>query len=287
MRAPPLVVRLASVAAAFTLGACQPPAPPSPRGNVIGSTTVAIDTRMTTVRVGESAIGDFMTDTLAATVRAMGYEVALALVNAGAIRGGNLAPGALPVTIDAKLGKIYPAGALTDDDVRGWFPFRDDTVVLTVTGAGLKSALERGAAELPPDLLDDDGGPLLSLSGGSYTIDCAGQVQIIDDDQNIVLREGTRITRLEVGGVVLWDRDAGVDLLDQTRVQLTVNDFVAEGLDGHAALARAPEEARIPFSQLDFRDALVAAVAASSPIAPALASRITIVGGCGAPLTVP
>jgi 2',3'-cyclic-nucleotide 2'-phosphodiesterase / 3'-nucleotidase / 5'-nucleotidase len=276
------------VAVTVAAGACQPPGPPpSPRGRVIGSTTVAIDTRMTTVRVGESAIGDFMADTLAGALRGMGYTVTVALVNAGGIRGGNIGPGTLPLTIDGKLGKIYPPGALTDDDVRGWFPFRDDTVILTVTGTGLKSALERGAAELPPDLLDDDGGPLLDLSGGSYTIDCSGDVQLLGDGDNVVVRQGTRVTRLEVAGVLLFDRGAGVDRLADTSVRVAVNDFVAEGLDGHVALALPPEDVRIPFSLFDFRDALVAAVAASTPIAPALDGRITIVGSCGAPLTVP
>ncbi|HEY2743552.1 MAG TPA: 5'-nucleotidase [Polyangia bacterium] len=282
MRSPAL-----AALAALALAACQPPGPPSPRATVVGAAAVTLDTRIATVRVGESAMGDFMADALAGAVRSMGFDVPLALINAGAIRGGDIAPGAVPVTIDAKLGRLYPPGALTDVDVAGWFPFRDDTVVLTVTGAALKSALERGAAQLPPDLRADGGGPLLDVSGGRYTIDCSGDTQRIDVAKLTIMRQGTRITRLEVGGALIYDRDAGVDLLADTRVQLAVNDFVGDGLDGHVAFAATAEDARLPFDQLDFRDVLVAAVAASSPIAPATDSRITILGDCGQPLTLP
>src|SRR5262249_44296617 len=155
-------------------GACQPAGPPELRGTVVGATAVDIDTRMATVRVGEAAIGDYVTDVLRAAVDREGFAVALALTNAGSIRGGRVEPGDVPVTIDAKLGRIYPAGPLTDFEIEGWMPFHDDQLVETVSGTQLKSALERGAAQLPPDLLADGGTAFLQLSGGSYTIDCAG-----------------------------------------------------------------------------------------------------------------
>jgi 2',3'-cyclic-nucleotide 2'-phosphodiesterase (5'-nucleotidase family) len=193
----------------------------------------------------------------------------------------------VPVDVSAKLGRIYPPGPLTDLDLAGWMPFRDGQVVLTVTGAQLKSALERGAAQLPPDLRIDGGGPLLQLSGGRYTIDCAGDVQLLDDGAGVIVREGTRVSRLEAGGVVLFDRDAGIDVLASTTVRLVVNSFVASGGDGHFALTGATDAVPLPYDLFSPIDALVAAVAAGSPIAPATEGRITVIGDCGMPLSLP
>jgi 2',3'-cyclic-nucleotide 2'-phosphodiesterase (5'-nucleotidase family) len=267
--------------------ACGPPSSPSARGVVIGSTSVDIDTRLTATRVGESAIGNFLADTLRDAVVALGDDVAIGLVNSGAIRGGRTTADSVPVSLEAKLGRVYPAGDLTDSDVLGWDPFRDDHVAMTVTGAELKSALERGAGQLPPDLRIDGGGQLLHLSGGAYTIDCAGTVQIIDVAQHTIAREGTRITRLEVGGRVLYDRAAGVDELSASEVRLVVNEFVATGFDGHLSLGGGKDQNPIPFDAFNLADAAVARVRASSPIAPRTEGRITVVGDCGRPLTLP
>jgi 5'-nucleotidase / UDP-sugar diphosphatase len=278
--------RALALAAALAAG-CEPPEASSQTGTVVGSTAVAIDTRIATVRDGEAAVADFITDTLRAATTAMGYDVEVALINAGAIRGGAVLPNSVPVDVSAKLGRIYPPGPLTDLDLAGWVPFRDDLVVLTVTGAQLKSALERGASQLPPDLRIDGGGPFLQLSGGRYTIDCAGDVQLLDDGAGTIVREGSRISRLEAGGVVLFDRDAGIDVLATTNVRLVVNSFVAGGGDGHFALTGASDAVDLPYDLFSPIDALVAAVAAGSPIAPATDGRITVIGDCGMPLSQP
>lgn len=273
------------VALVLAAAGCGPPAPRAERGTVIGSTLVAIDTRSVVTRTGEAPVGDFIADTLRAAMAPLGAQ--LALVNSGAIRGGRTTADSVPVTIEAKLGRVYPAGALTDFDVEGWFPFRDDHVVETVSGLELKGALERGAAQLPPDLRADHGGPLLQLSGGAYTIDCGGDVQIIDLASGAVARPGTRVVRLELDGRLLYDRAAGVDALATSDVRIAVNTFVSSGLDGHVTLAAGRDAQLVPFDGFDIADALVARVAASSPIAPGSDGRITIVGDCGAPLTLP
>ncbi len=263
---------------------CGPPVTPSNRGVVIGATAVDIDTRLTATRIGESAIGDFLTDVLRDAVAALGDPVDVALVNAGTIRGGETSGDTVPVDVDAKVGRLYPAGPLTDVDVLGWDPFRDDHVVETVTGAELKSALERGAAQLPPDLRNDGGGPLLDVSGARYTIDCAGEVQLIDPAANMVIREGTRVTHLEVGGTVLFDAQSGIDVLDQSRVRLVVNGFIARGLDGHVALTIGTDPVDIPYDVFDLAHGAAERVRTDSPIAPVLEGRITVVGDCGRPL---
>src|SRR5437879_2895198 len=98
---------------ALLLFACGPPSSPSARGVVIGSTSVDIDTRLTATRVGESAIGNFLADTLRDAAVAMGEDVAIGLINGGTIRGGRTTAESVPVDVDAKLGRVYPAGELT------------------------------------------------------------------------------------------------------------------------------------------------------------------------------
>ena len=266
---------------------CGPPSTPAGDGTIIGSTSVAIDTRSTATRVGEAPVGDFIADTLLAATRARGGDATVALVNSGAIRGGRTTRDAVPVDIDAKLGRVYGPGALTDHDVEGWIPFRDDHIIITVTAAQLKSALERGAAQLPPDLLLDGGGPLLQIAGARYTIDCSGMVQIIVPGLDVVAQEGTRISRLKIGGRVVWDRDAGIDELATTDVRLVVNTFVSDGFDGHIALTEGRDAEELPYDAFNIADELVARVMATSPIAPTRDGRITIVGDCGQPLTLP
>ena len=114
----------------------------------IGATTVALDSRRGTLRNGEAAIANLITDALRA---ATGADVAL--YNGGGIRGG----------------KVYPAGAvLTRRDVRTEMPFGDKTVVLEVSGALLLEALEHGVSEV-----EDGAGRFPQVSGMAYRFDAS------------------------------------------------------------------------------------------------------------------
>ena len=86
---------------------------------------------------------------------------------------------------------------------------------------------------------------------------------------------------------MLFDRDAGVDVLATPNVRLVVNSFVADGGDGHFALTAAADAVTLPFDLFSPIDALVAAVAAGSPIAPARKAASPILGDCGMPLSLP
>lgn len=258
------------------------------KATVVGSSSTAIDTRMVTVRVGEAAIGDWMADALLADMNAMGKSVQVAFVNSGGIRGGAVdAKTFMFLTPEGKLGKIYPAGPLTDQDVLGWFPFQNDHVVETLTGTDLKSVLERSVSSLPPDLQNDKGGWLLQVAGMSYTVDCSGTAQQLTSDGMSVMTEGARVVKIVVGSTTIYDAAASVDQLAQTNVVVAVNSFTAAGLDGHLALKNGTNAETIPIDAYNFDEKLLEHVKTTSPIAPMTSGRITIIGNCGQPLTQP
>jgi 2',3'-cyclic-nucleotide 2'-phosphodiesterase (5'-nucleotidase family) len=255
-------------------------------GTVIGSTSVEIDSRMVTTRVKESALGNYMSDVLLAEMKAKGKSVDIAFVNAGAIRGGAVVDFAF-TSDEARLGKLYPAGSLTDLDVAGWFPFQNDHDLRTVTGTQLKSILERGASSLPADLRADQGGWFLQVAGLKYTIDCAGTVQQLNTAGDAVETEGSRISRIQVGETVVFDAANSVDTLASTSFNVVLNSFLATGADGHLALKQSTLVETFPFAGFNYVERLQAHVKDHSPIAPAVDGRITIVGECGKPSTTP
>jgi hypothetical protein len=167
--------------------------------------------------------------------------------------------------------------------VLGFYPFEDDTVVVTLAADDLKSALERSASVLPPDLRQDEGGAFLQAAGMSYAIDCSGDALLLTPDGKAVQTEGTRIVRIEVAGRVLLDTDAGIDALAGSTVRLVLTSFLTSGLDGHIGFQRGKDAVTIPIPVFDFAQALKMHVELTSPIAPAADGRIEIRGDCGMP----
>jgi 2',3'-cyclic-nucleotide 2'-phosphodiesterase (5'-nucleotidase family) len=255
---------------------------------VIGSAAVAVDTRTQTTRTGEAAVGDWIMDLLVEESNKLGKQVDVGLMNAGAIRGGLIDPKTFKfLTDDGKLGKIYPAGPLTDVDVEGWYPFHDDYTFETLTGTQLKSVLERGVSELPPDLRNDLGGPFIQVSGVRYTADCSGAVQQLNSAMNAISSEGSRIVKLQVGAKVIYDAANGIDLLASSTVRVAVNSFIVKGLDGHISLGGGTNVDTITYAELGFGQKMKDKVKATSPIAMMTDGRIVIVGDCNQPLTFP
>jgi 2',3'-cyclic-nucleotide 2'-phosphodiesterase (5'-nucleotidase family) len=283
-----------SLAASFTLGSmggCADSTGQSSAAIVIGATSVELDTRRDVVRTSESAVADFMMDTLLATMTAAGHSVDVAFTNAGAIRGGTVDENGVPTTDEAKVGKIYPAGPLTDLDVAGWYPLNKDSVVVALTGTELRSALERGVSLLPPDTRNDKGGPFLQVAGLKYTVDCAGTPQKLDSptDPKLtqIVAEGTRVVKIELDGAagVIYDVANGIDNLASTTVNIATNLYVTQaGNSGQVALWNAPNKTTILSTELDFVEHLQNAVKSQSPIAPHKDGRINIIGTCGMPL---
>jgi 5'-nucleotidase/UDP-sugar diphosphatase len=95
----------------------------------IGTTAVELDSRGTTVRARETAIGALIADAMRWSA-----QTEVAMTNGGGIRGG----------------RVYPPGAtLTRRDILAELPFGNRLVTLDIGGAALKAAIENGLSRLP------------------------------------------------------------------------------------------------------------------------------------------
>ena len=159
---------------------------------VIGKTETELDSRNAAVRGGEAAIGDLFTDAIRERTKAD-----IVLLNGGSFRGN----------------KIYRAGSeLTWRDVLTELPFNNMALVLGVTGAELKAALEQGFSEA-----EDESGRFPQVSRLTVRADLTRPV-------------GERVVSVMVGN----------EPLDPDKTySLATNDFLARGGDGYASLTKA------------------------------------------------
>ncbi|MEM9360062.1 MAG: 5'-nucleotidase C-terminal domain-containing protein [Pseudomonadota bacterium] len=156
----------------------------------IGETPVLLDTRRTTVRAAESAFGNLAADAMRAET---GADVVI--TNGGGIRGD----------------KIYePGTVLTRRDVLTELPFGNKTVLIEVSGADIKAALEHGVSGI-----EDGEGRYPHVSGMAFSF-------------NPALAPGKRILDVKVGGSPL---DIGA------KYKLATSDFMGDGGDGYAMFA--------------------------------------------------
>lgn len=159
----------------------------------IGATPVLLDTRRTTVRATESAFGNLTADAMRAET---GADVVI--TNGGGIRGDT----------------TYEAGTvLTRRDVLTELPFGNKTVVLEVTGADIRAALENGVSEI-----EDGGGRYPHVSGMTFSFDATAPV-------------GMRVKEVMIDG-------APVD--EAKTYLLATSDFLGNGGDGYAMFAGKP-----------------------------------------------
>ncbi|EEP78129.1 conserved hypothetical protein [Uncinocarpus reesii 1704] len=94
----------------------------------IGYTATPLDGRFSTVRTGESNLGNFVCDLMR-----FYHGADCGLMAAGTIRGD----------------QVYPPGVLRVKDILNCFPFEDPVVVIKITGLALRGALENGVSQLP------------------------------------------------------------------------------------------------------------------------------------------
>lgn len=159
----------------------------------IGRTDVALDARSELNRTKETNIADFVAD---AYRRATNADVAL--INGGSIRAD----------------LTYEPGELTRRDVASISPFSDPVLVLKITGATLRAALEQGLSRSAEDA---EPGRFPQVSGMRYKFDASHPA-------------GSRLVEVTVGGVPLDDKK---------EYTVATTGFVANGGDGYTTLQGA------------------------------------------------
>ena len=230
------------------------------------------------VRVEEGGISNLIADVfLAAAKKASDEEVDFSLMNGGAIRG-----------LDDLIGKKYQPGPISDDEIKGWYPFNEDkTAIVTITGAQLKGILEAGVRTWAddvrlnhgPDFDADTAGEFLHPSGLSYEVTCPGTTRIElgpsdcnlfadENDESSIKCEFTNadqansISKISVGNSAIYENGAWVDGGDEKTFRVVVSTFIADGKDGHLDFKAATN--REEFS-IDFQAALVEHLNANTP----------------------
>jgi len=195
---------------------------------VIGKSLVKLDGERANARTGETTLGNLITD---AMKEATGAEIAF--TNGGGIRAS------------------IEAGDVTYGDAVTSFPFTNFLVVIDVTGAELKAALEHGV-----DLYPAQAGHFSHVSGMTYKFDPNKEV-------------GSRIVEVSVAGKTL-------DLAKSYR--LVTNDFMSVGGDGYTMFAGKPVIAEGAL----LSDALIDYFNAHGEVEPKVEGRIV-----GVPLVKP
>ncbi len=152
----------------------------------IGTTAGALDTRRASVRSGETAVGNLITDAMR---QAVGADVAI--TNGGGIRGNT---------------EYAPGTALTRRDILSELPFGNKTVLLELSGADIRKALENGVSQV-----ENGAGRFPHVSGMSFAYDPSKPA-------------GERVGEVMVGGAPL-DENA--------TYKLATNDYMARGGDGY------------------------------------------------------
>lgn len=193
----------------------------------VGATSVVLDARNSTVRAREAPLGNYIADVL----RDWG-QADVAVINGGGIRGN----------------KEYPAGTLTRGDVLTILPFNNTGVLLRISGAGLRAALENGVGMLPALA-----GRFPQVSGMSFRFDPEAE-------------PGARVLSVTVGGAPLDPERA---------YTLVTNDFMANGGDGYDAFQAAEVVVPAQAGPL-LSDLLAAAIARDGVIAPMEEGRIRV-----------
>ena len=156
---------------------------------VIGKTAVELDSRRSSVRTMETNMGNLIAEAMR---RGVGAEVGLA--NGGGIRGD----------------RTYAAGTeLTRKDILTELPFGNATILMELSGADLRAALENGVSQV-----EDKAGRFPQIAGMTMTYDPKAAA-------------GSRVVEAKVGGVPL----------DPARIYtVATNDYMAGGGDGYATL---------------------------------------------------
>jgi 2',3'-cyclic-nucleotide 2'-phosphodiesterase (5'-nucleotidase family) len=136
---------------------------------------------------------------------------------------------------------------LTRRDIQSELPFGNKTILIEVSGADLRAALENGVSAI-----EDGGGRFPHVSGLTFSYDASKPA-------------GERVVEVEV---------AGAPLDDAAMLKLATNDFMGKGGDGYAVFADKPRIIDANAGSLMARQ-VMEYIASAGSVAPAVEGRIT------------
>lgn len=221
---------------------------------VIGYTTTALNINKDFVRSQEAPVGNLVADALTDRLPGKGFNVDIGLIN-----GGNLR-----FDVATHPDGIIPVGELSQSDINNLLPFGNKVTVLELTGAELKSTLERSFAQLPSARPH---GAFLQVSQIlRVQVDLSRAPQILDNtvEPPRLLSEGERVRSVSIRGLVLDTR---------AHYLVALPDFVANGGDGYVALREVPAERR-QNTDIVLLDLVVEYVKLYQPVSPQVEGRI-------------
>ena len=134
----------------------------------IGEIKIPLETRKNKVRSQLTNSGSLIIQAM----KAKCPDVDIYLLNAGAIRSN----------------KYINAGFMTEADVFELYPFEDAVVIAEIKGSELKSVLETSSRALP-----ELSGSFLQSLGLEYSVNTAGNPQLVSNDGLHILKEGGRV----------------------------------------------------------------------------------------------
>ncbi|WP_461833922.1 bifunctional metallophosphatase/5'-nucleotidase [Desulfothermus sp.] len=185
---------------------------------VIGESNVDLDARKSIIRTQESNLGNFIADSWTSWID----NNAIALVNAGSIRGD----------------RIYPTGKITYKTAMDMLPFMNEIYEVELTGKQLKQVLEISASSIvvPGDGCDPQDRPssggFFQVSNIKFDIDlkespfCA----IYNEDRTIysIINKGERIK-----DVMIFKNGKPESLALEKKYKVLVNGWTVSGGDGY------------------------------------------------------
>jgi 2',3'-cyclic-nucleotide 2'-phosphodiesterase/3'-nucleotidase/5'-nucleotidase len=181
------------------------PAVDEMKRTVVGTTTIDLIGGNPPARIGETNLGNLITDGMLAKAKTINPNTVIALQNGGGIRTS------------------IPAGEFTLAKVLEVMPFGNSLGIMQLTGAEIKAALEHSVRLAPAA-----NGAFLQVSGLKFTY-------------NSLLPAGQRVQTVDVkeDGV----NYAALDL--NKTYTVATNTFTAKGGDGYEVFAKAYSEGRV------------------------------------------
>lgn len=198
------------------------------KAQAVGETRVDLDGDKARVRTRETNLGNLIADAMLWKARAAGAQIAIQ--NGGGIRAS------------------IPAGEVTLGQVMEVLPFGNYLVVLDVTGAQLRAALENGVS-----LVEQAKGRFPQVAGIRFTWDPAKAA-------------GERVVSVEV-----WTEEGWRPINPKGTYRVVTNNFLASGGDGYDVFLEAQQVINLGF--VDY-EVLADYLRAHSPVAPEVEGRI-------------